>query len=175
MNLCPTCKAPMTTQTCINVNCNSAIDALEQRENNVKRNTSKRRQKKRSTVGRRHVEVPSGNIPADIGGNGGTTLMRYYNYSTAKNWKGDEETRREALLNLIRAELKPTSDANRRYILSFKEKNTKERVDAVIQALDKQVGGLWYVDDEDHSRWSSKQKLISDISWLKKIKAHDFL
>tara|TARA_B100002052_G_C15805381_1_gene563245 strand:+ start:158 stop:655 length:498 start_codon:yes stop_codon:yes gene_type:complete len=164
----------MTTQTCINVNCNSAIDALEKRKNDQKRNTPRRKQKKKSSFGRKHVEIPSGDIPPDIGGDGGTTLMRYYNYSTAKTWKGDEETRRDALWNLIRAELRPTSDVNRTYISSFKEKNTEERVDRIIRALEKQVGGLWFVEHEEHSRWPSKQKLISDISWLKKIKENNF-
>ena len=158
---------------CINVNCNSAKNEIENRLKSqtarsvkqIKTIRAKSKSKKRGPDLTK--PIPSEVNSKDYVPNPKKSLLAYLGYSRAADQ--DESKRRTRLLEIISAGPLIPSDKNKGYILSFGPPNSSQRVQKMISTLTKQMSGQWWVrkDPTKHAaKLPALNKASEDILWL---------
>jgi len=164
---CTYCGGPLMVDTCVNIECGSKG---EKSPVSPRRKPIQRRNRSRV-----YRPDPSSPIPNNVNSNeyapyqsGLTSLLAYFKYSRAKNC--DSEQRRESLEFIISAGPLVPSDKNRAYIESFGPPNSRKRIKAIINLLQRLLNGQWYVrkyPEKHKSKIPAMDKGEEDLRWLR--------
>ena len=173
-NVCNICGRLLLMGNCLNLNCSAS---KQKKSSPVKKLKSRSKPEPKN---KKLLQLPDLTKPIPPYVNSSkytdetcTSLLTFLKYSRAANQTDD--IRKENLLRIIGAGPFIPSRQNKRYIESFFEANTEERVQAIIDLLEWQVGGMYWVKDNP-ARHANKipalNKAEADIEWLKSIKSN---
>jgi hypothetical protein len=163
---CKHCSEPLMVDMCVNIECGYK----------GKKSTAAPRRSQTKRRNRRRVSRPDPSMPIPNKVNsreyaphqtGLTSLLGYFKYSRAKEC--DFEQRCESLDFIINAGPFIPSNGNRPYIKSFGPPNSRERIEAIINQLQRLLNGIWFVrkhPDNHKSKIPAMEKAEEDLRWL---------
>jgi hypothetical protein len=170
-NVCKICGRLLLMSNCLNLDCSASKQKKSSPVKKLKsRSKPKTKKKKLQKLPDLTKPIPPKVNSSKYTEETCTSLLTFLKYSRAANQTDD--IRKENLLRIIGAGPFIPSRQNKQYIESFFEVNSKKRVQAIIDLLEWQVSGMFWVK-KNPIRHASKipaiNKAEADIEWLKSI------